>query len=754
MSITETDPSLALQAAQKTALEADATLAALGLGGRVRDRVEDDTPFPFIKIGEDLVMPLDDECGSETIIFSTVRVYTRSPGRVMAKRFAERIRFLLTKQAGFAVDDYRMTIGYCEEYAVREHTDGITCHAELNFRYRLEPKGRLAIARQVIAGPVLSAIGKLKIRAQAAATIPGVILSAASRLAIAGAVAATLGPVTLSASATVFSPDMLFASGETGAVYDPSDLTSLYQLRTGGSIVSAAGQTVGVMLDKSRMGGQTAAEFISAQPELITNGDFSSGLTTGWTASPGTTFDVVAGAARVENSGAAAGGAYQTFATVSGVTYRLFLNLSNFFTAGTARISVNNGSSPSFNGSQYALSSAAAAQEIIFTAAGSSSTLALYVNSTLAGARFDFDNVSIKEIPGFHAIAPSDAARPLYGRVPVTGRRNLATYSQDFQNRIWTKNSVSVTPNAAVAPDGTTTAALLTPAAASEFFYNTITAQPAGQYRFSIWIKSATGSPVSSSLFSNSSGVTPNPSIATPFTATTEWQRIVHPLTSSGAGTIQFGIGGIGSGSNTFAVGENLHVWGAQIEPGTSPTDYQRVDSALDVSEAGVASAYFLQPDGVDDRLQVFPTCNLGETWSNVSGWKAAGNALYPFATSSQYFGSLRSVSNKWIWYDSSIAVAILSNSDTTNAHVATIEQASTVSLSLRFNGVADLPAIVPADDTAATQGLALFTNSNNSFGAGWNGRFYGGAWINRAVTTAERRALERYYAAKTGVAI
>lgn len=139
MSIIETDPSLALQAAHKAALEADATLAALGLGGRVRDRVEDETPFPYIKIGEDLVTPLDSECGSETVILSTVRAYTRTPGRVMAKRFAERIRFLLTKQAGFSVTGYRMTLGHCDDYAVREHADGITCHAEINFTYRLEP---------------------------------------------------------------------------------------------------------------------------------------------------------------------------------------------------------------------------------------------------------------------------------------------------------------------------------------------------------------------------------------------------------------------------------------------------------------------------------------------------------------------------------------------------------------------------------------------------------------------------------------
>lgn len=139
MSIIETDPSLALQGAMVTALKANAALDALGLGDRVFDSVNQGTQFPYIKVGEDVVAPLDSECGSDTELISTVRVYSRKPGRVECKRFAEVLRFALTKQAGFTVTGFRVVLGYLESYRIEEHTDGLTHQAILEFRYRLEP---------------------------------------------------------------------------------------------------------------------------------------------------------------------------------------------------------------------------------------------------------------------------------------------------------------------------------------------------------------------------------------------------------------------------------------------------------------------------------------------------------------------------------------------------------------------------------------------------------------------------------------
>ena len=58
----------------------------------------------------------------------------------------------------------------------------------------------------------------------------------------------------------------LFSNGEQGFAYDPSDLTTLYQDAAGTIPVTAAGQPVGLMLDKSKglvLGGNVATGFTS-----------------------------------------------------------------------------------------------------------------------------------------------------------------------------------------------------------------------------------------------------------------------------------------------------------------------------------------------------------------------------------------------------------------------------------------------------------------------------------------------------------
>ncbi|MBI1173374.1 hypothetical protein GC209_18455 [bacterium] len=55
-------------------------------------------------------------------------------------------------------------------------------------------------------------------------------------------------------SAQVFTPAALFAAGEQGAWYDPSDRATLFQDNAGTTPVTAAGQSVGRVLDKSGRG--------------------------------------------------------------------------------------------------------------------------------------------------------------------------------------------------------------------------------------------------------------------------------------------------------------------------------------------------------------------------------------------------------------------------------------------------------------------------------------------------------------------
>ena len=68
-----------------------------------------------------------------------------------------------------------------------------------------------------------------------------------------------------------FSPSALFAGGTEGAWFDPSDIDTLFQDSAGTTPVTASGQPVGKMLDKSGNGNH-ATQAISAKRPIYTEG--------------------------------------------------------------------------------------------------------------------------------------------------------------------------------------------------------------------------------------------------------------------------------------------------------------------------------------------------------------------------------------------------------------------------------------------------------------------------------------------------
>lgn len=64
---------------------------------------------------------------------------------------------------------------------------------------------------------------------------------------------------TLVIGASVFDPSSLFTSGKLGAWYDPSDLSTLFQDSAGTTPVTADGQSVGKIVDKSGNGNHLTA---------------------------------------------------------------------------------------------------------------------------------------------------------------------------------------------------------------------------------------------------------------------------------------------------------------------------------------------------------------------------------------------------------------------------------------------------------------------------------------------------------------
>lgn len=75
--------------------------------------------------------------------------------------------------------------------------------------------------------------------------------------------------------AAAFSPLSLFATGEQGAWYDPSDLSTLFQDSAGTIPVTADGQPVGLILDKSGNDNHASQVTSAARPVYRTDGTYS-----------------------------------------------------------------------------------------------------------------------------------------------------------------------------------------------------------------------------------------------------------------------------------------------------------------------------------------------------------------------------------------------------------------------------------------------------------------------------------------------
>jgi hypothetical protein len=189
-----------------------------------------------------------------------------------------------------------------------------------------------------------------------------------------------------------FSPVSLFAASEPGVWYDPSDLTTMFQDTAGTTPVTTPGQTVALALDKSKG--------LVLGSELVTNGDFSGG-STGWIT---TSWVISGGKATISN---VSDSLAQNVTLVAGKAYRVEYTLSGFSGTGAFR--------PRFFGGTTVTgisSSANGTYVEIMTAVSGNTQMAISV--TTATCSGSVDNISVKELPGFHATQATAASRPTY----------------------------------------------------------------------------------------------------------------------------------------------------------------------------------------------------------------------------------------------------------------------------------------------------------------------------------------------------
>lgn len=152
---------------------------------------------------------------------------------------------------------------------------------------------------------------------------------------------------------------------------------------------------------------------------------------------------------------------------------------------------------------------------------------------------------------------------------------NLLTYSESFDSTAWFKGNTTVTANAAVAPDGSTTADQIAFAAVANANIqpNPAVTVTAGQvYTFSIYVRAS--APVSNVRLSMQGS-------DTTISVGTAWSRVSMTVTASG-GTLAPTL------VTRDSVAATIFLWGAQLELGSAATTYNptTVKNLLGFSEA------------------------------------------------------------------------------------------------------------------------------------------------------------------------
>ena len=213
-----------------------------------------------------------------------------------------------------------------------------------------------------------------------------------------------------------------------------------------------------------------------------------------------------------------------------------------------------------------------------------------------------------------HATQATSTQRPIYGINPITGTRNLLTYTEQFDNAVWIKGQATVSANTAIAPDGTTTADTLIEDSTNNYHSINYTAGTVGAietYSFYAkasgrsWLGVQIGS-VFNAYFDISNGVlgTVSSGTASISSAGNGWYRCTVTVTRAGNTNNRIFLGSANGTVSYLGNGTSgIYIWGAQLELGSSATAYQKVVSQYEVTEAGVQSASYLAFDGVDDGM-------------------------------------------------------------------------------------------------------------------------------------------------------
>ena len=150
--------------------------------------------------------------------------------------------------------------------------------------------------------------------------------------------------------------------------------------------------------------------------------------------------------------------------------------------------------------------------------------------------------------------------------------KNLLPYSVDYSQANWIKTTVTLTSNFATAPDGTTTASKIVATGSDSLLQDIINITSGITYTFSVYLKTTSGTlntniSLGSPAFPDTEG---DGGRTKQIIVTNTWQRFTITSTADATADSGISVGGFSS----FSTGEEVLVWGAQLEAGSYPTSY------------------------------------------------------------------------------------------------------------------------------------------------------------------------------------
>jgi hypothetical protein len=130
------DPGYAIQVALVTTLKAT---GGIGTDDRVYDRVPDKPSFPYVTVGDDLVIGDDVECGELSEVFCRIHVWSRAQNggfpeaKTIAGAIRARLRAIPPAPTGFTILETK----FVQTQSLID-PDGLTRHVVLEFHFLIQ----------------------------------------------------------------------------------------------------------------------------------------------------------------------------------------------------------------------------------------------------------------------------------------------------------------------------------------------------------------------------------------------------------------------------------------------------------------------------------------------------------------------------------------------------------------------------------------------------------------------------------------